>query len=130
VTNGLDILSEAKLDSARFRIRQGRIDGEYFRSGMVITFEEPCRDLAPGDMLAIKSTSGVELEISLAALRPDGKPSVWYAPHPLLRHWLGWLERNDDRHWSFFMEPYHVDILDGIPELGGRAPVTDAVRSD
>ena len=43
--------------------------------------------------------------------------SVWYAPHPLLRHWLGWLERIDDTHWSFRMEAHHVDILRGIPEL-------------
>ena len=43
--------------------------------------------------------------------------SVWYAPHPLLRHWLGWMERIDDTHWSFRMEALHIDILNDIPEL-------------
>ena len=42
---------------------------------------------------------------------------MWYAPHPLLRHSLGWTERIDDTHWRFRMEPYHVDILRGIPAL-------------
>jgi hypothetical protein len=46
---------------------------------------------------------------------------VWYAPHPLLRHSLGWTERIDDTHWRFRMEPYHVDILRGIPALSGLA---------
>ena len=39
----------------------------------------------------------------------------------LLRPWLGWMERIDDTHWRFRMEPYHVDILRGIPALSGLA---------
>ena len=44
-------------------------------------------------------------------------PTVWYPPHPLLRHWLGWMERIDATRWRFRMEPYHIDILPGIPAL-------------
>ena len=71
---------------------------------------------------AVRACPGGEiLEIIPAGIRPDRALSVWYAPHPLLRHWLGWMERIDDAHWRFRMEPYHVDILRGIPALSGLA---------
>jgi len=86
---------------------------------MVVTFDRPCPAIAPGDTLDIRTPAGEVLEIFPAAIRPDGGVSVWYAPHPLLRHWLGWLERIDDTHWSFHMEPHHVEMLNAIPELCG-----------
>ena len=101
------------------RIHAGHVAGEFFRDGMMVTFDKPCRTIAPGDTLDIRTPKGEALEIFPAAVRRDGGVSVWYAPHPLLRHWLGWMERIDDTHWSFRMEAMHVDILNGIPELCG-----------
>jgi hypothetical protein len=60
-------------------------------------------------------------DIIPAGIRPDRTLSVWYAPHPLLRHWLGGMERIDDTRWRFRMEPYHVDLLRGILALSGLA---------
>ena len=57
------------------------------------------------------------LEIFPAALRSDDGTSVWYAPHPLLRHWLGWMLPIDDTHRSFRMEAIPIDMLGAIPEL-------------
>ncbi len=73
--------------------------------------------LTPSDTLVIRTPSGEILDLFPAAMRPDGAISVWYAPHPLLRHWVGWMERIDDRRWSFRMEPFHIEVLSGIPEL-------------
>jgi hypothetical protein len=98
-------------------IHGGRVAGEFFRDGMVVSFDQPCRGIARDDTLAIRTPNGELLEMFPAARRADGAVSVWYAPHPLLRHWLGWLERIDDTRWSFRMEAHHVDILHGIPEL-------------
>jgi hypothetical protein len=91
----------------------------FFKDGMIISFEEPCPRIAASDTLAIEAPEGELLEIFPAALRRDGSLAVWYAPHPLLRHWLGWMAPVNDREWSFHMEPYHVDILRGIPALAG-----------
>jgi hypothetical protein len=99
------------------RVHSGRVETEFFKSGMVVTFDHACRAIARGDTLDIRTPRGEALEMFPAATRPDGCVSVWYAPHPLLRHWLGWLERTDDTHWTFRMEPLHIDILNGIPEL-------------
>ena len=104
---------------AKPKVHHGRVAGESFASGMIVTFEAPCRTIAPDDILAIRTPGGALLEIFPAGLRPDGAVSVWYAPHPLLRHWLGWMQRIDDTSWSFWMEAHHMDILAGIPELSG-----------
>src|SRR5262245_20580878 len=103
----------------RATIHSGRVASAFFTSGMLVTFESPCPVIAPGDGLDIRTPAGEVLEMFPAALRPDGGVSVWYAPHPLLRHWLGWLERIDDFRWTFHMEPHHVEMLQGIPELSG-----------
>jgi hypothetical protein len=102
------------------RVHSGRVASEFFKSGMVVTFDHGCTTIGRADMLDIRTPSGAALEIFPAATRPDGGVSVWYAPHPLLRHWLGWLERIDDTHWTFRMEALHIDILNGIPELCER----------
>jgi hypothetical protein len=99
------------------RIHNGQVAGEVFKDGMVVSFDRPCRSIERDDTLAVRTPNGEMLEIFPAAGRPDGAISVWYAPHPLLRHWLGWMERIDDLHWSFRMEAHHVDILRGIREV-------------
>jgi hypothetical protein len=103
------------------RIHSGQVAGEYFKDGMVVSFDRPCPTIERDDTLAIRAPNGEMLEIFPAAKRSDGAVSVWYAPHPLLRHWLGWMERIDDLRWSFRMEPHHIDTLRGIPELCGDA---------
>ena len=99
------------------RVLNGRVPGEFFKNGMAVTFDRPCRTIARHDTLMIRTLAGELLEMFPAATRNDGAVSVWYAPHPLLRHWLGWMERIDDTHWTFWMEALHIDILSGIPEL-------------
>lgn len=101
----------------RGKSHAGRTPSAFFSDGMTITFDEPCPTIARNDTLAVRSPDGEPMEIIPAGQRADHAMSVWYAPHPLLRHWLGWLERIDDKHWRFRMEPYHVDILRGIPAL-------------
>jgi hypothetical protein len=103
----------------RSRTHSGRVAGALFEDRMVITFEAPCPAIAPDDTLVVRNERGEPMEIFPAAVRRDGGVSVWYAPHPLLRHWLGWLEPIDDTHWAFRMEAMHIDILNGIPELCG-----------
>jgi hypothetical protein len=102
------------------RIHSGRVAGELFKDGMIVSFDRPCPTIACDDTLAIRTPSGELLEIFPAAIRADRRVSVWYAPHPLLRHWLGCMERIDDTRWSFRMEAHHVDVLRGIPELCGN----------
>ena len=71
----------------------------------------------PDRCLDIRTPGGGTLEIFPASVRSDGGILVWYAPHPLLRHWLGWMVPLDDTHWSFRMEPIHIDMLRAIPEF-------------
>ena len=104
-------------DDGNPRLHSGRVESEFFKSGMIITFDEPCRSIARGDTLTIRTPKGEILEMFPAAVRSDGGVSVWYAPHPLMRHWLGWMKRIDDTHWSFGMEALHIEILSGIPKL-------------
>jgi hypothetical protein len=101
----------------RPRVHSGRVKSEFFGDGMIVTFDRPCPDIAWHDTLDIRTPGGEVLEIFPAAIRRDGAVSVWYAPHPLLRHWLGWMVPLDDTHWSFRMEALHIDILSAIPEL-------------
>jgi hypothetical protein len=105
------------VDDGTARVHSGHVPSEFFKNGMLVSFDQPCRTIAPGDALDIRTPAGEALEIFPAAVRSDGGVSVWYAPHPLLRHWLGWLERIDDTHWSFHMEPHHLEMLNAIPEL-------------
>jgi hypothetical protein len=95
----------------------GHAASAFFADGMIITFDKPFDTLARGDTLSIRKPHGGTLEMIPAGLRPNGAVSVWYAPHPLLRHWLGWMEQIDAVRWRFHMEPYHIDILRGIPAL-------------
>ena len=104
-------------EDEKARVHSGRVPGEFFKARILVTFDRPCRAIATTDALDIRTPGGEALEIFPAAVRPDGGVSVWYAPHPLLRHWLGWLERIDDTHWEFHMEPHHVEMLNAIPEL-------------
>jgi hypothetical protein len=78
--------------------------------GLVITLTQPEVRMKRGDTLIVRSPQG-ELDIMLATIRPDGKPSVWYAINPTLRHWLGWLDRRDARTYVLRMEPFHVEML-------------------
>src|SRR5262245_23436763 len=98
-------------------VHRGSVRSEFFSDGMVVTFDGPCKAIAPSDALDIRTPGGAAMEIFPAAIRPDGALSVWYAPHPLLRHWLGWMARVDDTHWTFRMEALHIDMLSEIPEL-------------
>ena len=101
----------------RGQVLVGRAPSAFFSDGMIITLEQPNATIARGDTLNVRSAEGETLEIIPAGIRADHAVLVWYAPHPLLRHWLGWMERIDDTRWRFRMEPYHVDILRGIPAL-------------
>ena len=101
----------------RGRVHVGRAASAFFSDGMIITLETSNAPIMRGDTLTVRAPDGAVLEIIPAGPRPDGAASVWYAPHPLLRHWLGWMERIDTTRWRFRMEPYHVDILRGIPVL-------------
>ena len=103
--------------SSEQRIHSGHVAVTFFQDGMVVYFDRPCVSIERDDTLAIRAPNGDLLEIFPAARRSDGAVSVWYAPHPLLRHWLGWMERIDEMRWSFRMEAHHIDILKGIPEL-------------
>src|SRR5215470_14653816 len=98
------------------RSHSGRVPSRFFRDGMVVTFDRPCGAIGRHDTLNIRAPDGEALEIFPAAIRRDGAVSVWYAPHPLLRHWLGWMEQIDDMRWSFRMEAHHIDTLKEIPE--------------
>jgi len=104
-------------DDDQPRSHSGRVPSRFFRDGMIVTFDQPCVAIGHHDALIIRAPDGEILEIFPAAIRRDGAVSVWYAPHPLLRHWLGWMQRIDDTSWSFWMEAHHMDILAGIPEL-------------
>lgn len=108
-------------------VHSGRVASEFFSDGMIVTFERPCRNIARDDTLDIRTAGGEAMEIFPAAVRRDGGVSVWYAPHPLLRHWLGWLARIDDTHWTFRMEALHIDLLNAIPELC-ESPAKEASR--
>lgn len=99
------------------QVLSGRVPSRFFSDGMIITFAKPVPAITRSDTLSIRDPDGEILEIFLASERPGYGVSVWYAPHPLLRHWLGWMERIDDLHWRFHMEAYHVDILRDIPAL-------------
>jgi hypothetical protein len=104
-----------RLDTAR--VHHGSVTSELFSDGMTVTFAQPCRAIAPTDILDIRTPDGGMLEIFPASARAGGGVSVWYAPHPMLRHWLGWMVPLDDTHWSFRMEAIHIDMLRAIPEL-------------
>jgi hypothetical protein len=108
----------------RGRVHAGRAPSALFSDGMTITLETQNATIVRGDTLDIRAPDGEVLEIIPAGARHDGSVSVWYAPHPLLRHWLGWLERVDDTRWRFRMEPFHVDVLRDIPAL--NADLADA----
>jgi hypothetical protein len=97
------------------RIVRGRVDSSFFSDGMTITFDEPQFSIGRHDALRVRTPESGLLDISVASIGPAAVVLVWYAPDPLLRHWLGRLERRDDLHWVLRMEPYHVDILKGIP---------------
>jgi hypothetical protein len=101
----------------RGQIHAGRAPSAFFSDGMIITLETPNATIVRGDTLNVLAPDGEMLEIIPAGVRQDHAVSVWYAPHPLLRHWLGWIERIDATRWRFRMEPYHIDILRGIPAL-------------
>jgi hypothetical protein len=51
---------------------------------MTITFDQPQPAIGRHDALRVKTPENASLVL------------VWYAPDPLLRHWLGRLERRDD----------------------------------
>lgn len=114
----------------RGQVYEGRAASAFFSDGMTITLDRPDATILRGDSLNVRAPDGEILEIIPAGVRPDHAVLVWYAPHPLLRHWLGWMERIDARRWRFRMEPFHVDILNGIPALredgAGQAKTEDA----
>ena len=60
-------------------VHSGRIASEFFKNGMVVTFDKPCRTIERNDTLAIRTPKGETLEMFPAAVRPDGGVSVWYA---------------------------------------------------
>lgn len=95
----------------------GHAASAFFSDGMTITLDKPNAIIVRGDTLTVRALGGEILEIIPAGLRPDHAVLVWYAPHPLLRHWLGWMEPIDRTHWRFRMEPHHIDVLRGIPAL-------------
>jgi hypothetical protein len=82
---------------------------------MTILFDEPQETIGRWDALRVRTVDGELLDIAVASVSAAGQVLVWYAPDPLLRHWLGRLQKRDDRRWVLRMEPYHVDILDSIP---------------
>jgi hypothetical protein len=115
----------------RGEVHEGRARSAFFSDGMTITLATPNATILRGDFLNVRAPDGEILEMIPAGARPDQAISVWYAPHPLLRHWLGWMERIDETRWRFRMEPYHVDILSGIPALredGAARPETDGTQ--
>ncbi len=99
------------------QVHRGSVRSEFFSDGMMVTFDKPCETIALSDTLDVRTPCGLAMEIVPAAIRPDGALSVWYAPHPLLRHWLGWMARVDDTQWTFRMEALHIGMLAEIPEL-------------
>jgi len=101
----------------RSHTHAGHAQSAFFSDGMIITLDQPDAKLLRGDTLNVRAPNGELLEIIPAGMRQDGAALVWYAPHPLLRHWLGRMERVAPTRWRFRMEPYHVDILRGIPAL-------------
>jgi hypothetical protein len=105
------------MESDKPQVHSGRVASEFFSDGMIVSFDPPCGAVARPDTLEKRTPNREPMEIFPAAIRRDGTVSVWYAPHPLLRHWLGWMERIDDTRWRFRMEGLHIDILSGIPEL-------------
>ena len=105
------------------------MQSEFFSDRMAVTFDRPCRTIAPRDTLDDPDAERRDArDVSRRRSGRDGGVSVWYAPHPLLRHWLGWMERIDDTHWMFRMEALHIDILGDIPELCGP-PITETETS-
>ena len=87
---------------------EGRADAERIVDGMGICFPG---GMSPGDKIAVRAPSGNLLDISLGGVRRDGCPAVWYAPHPVFRHWLGWLEGQGET-WILRMEPFHQDMME------------------
>jgi hypothetical protein len=88
--------------------------------GLVITLVQPGVRMKRGDRLIVRSLQGDELDIILSTIRPDGRPSVWYAINPSLRHWLGWLEQRDDRAYVLHMEPFHIALLEELKAAAER----------
>lgn len=112
---------EPRRRSASDRILRGRVDSVFYSDGMMITFDAPCRAIGRRDELRIRAPDGSLLDMIVASIHSEREVSVWYAPDPLLRHWLGRLVNVDDVRWRLRMEPYHIDILAGIPKWPGEA---------
>jgi hypothetical protein len=106
---------KSRVFSMTGRIIRGRVDSSLFSDGMIITFDEPQPSIGRRDALRVKTPESGLLDIAVASVGPAAQVLVWYAPDPLLRHWLGRLERRDELHWVLRMEPYHADILKSIP---------------
>ena len=51
-------------------VHSGRIASEFFKNGMVVTFDKPCRTIERNDTLAIRTPKGETLEMFPAAVRP------------------------------------------------------------
>lgn len=95
-------------------------DSPWPHDGLVIALTRPGVRMKRGDTLIVRSPQGDELDIMLATIRPDGRPSVWYAVNPTLRHWLGWLEARDDRTYVMRMEPFHIQLLEDLKAAAGK----------
>jgi hypothetical protein len=86
----------------------GTADRSFICDGMIVRFPEGDA-MRPGDDIVVRAPDGEELDLFFGSVRPDGLVSVWYALHPELRHWLGWLEPVGTATWRFRMEPFHRD---------------------
>ena len=76
----------------RGQAHAGRAASAFFSDGMIITLDAANATLMRGDTLTVRAPDGEVLDMIPAGPRIDGAASVWYAPHPLLRHWLGWMQ--------------------------------------
>jgi hypothetical protein len=93
---------------ARRRTAFGTADRSFIADGMIVRFPES-DPMRPGDDIVVRTPDGEELDLFFGSVRPDGLVSVWYALHPELRHWLGWLEPAGPAAWRFRMERFHRD---------------------
>jgi hypothetical protein len=102
------------------RVVEAQTTSQWPHEGLVIRLVQPGVRLTRDDQLIVRSPQGEELDIILATIRPDGKPSVWYAINPTLRHWLGWLEPADNQTYVLRMEPFHIQMLKELKAAAGR----------
>lgn len=91
-------------------MRSAIVDTEEIEHGSVLEFSRPTPSISAGDILILHSRSGTQLHLSPDGERDDGGVYAIFSPEPAM-YLTGWLDRVDDLHWRFQLEPHHLGVL-------------------